>query len=278
MWAARLAGVPIRITHSHNTDHSPTEVSTSRRLYERWCRALIRQHATAGLAVSALAAVPLFGERWRDDPRWRVFYHGIDLAPFYARAELATLRTDLGLPLRGPVIGHVGRFAPQKNHALLLEIFAKVCEQRDDARLLLVGDGPLREVLVEQAQRLGLTDKIVFAGVRSDVAELLSLMDVMVFPSRHEGLALVLLEAQASGLPIVMTSSLADDGCVVRDLITRVPLSAPPSEWAGAVVRLLSGPARGVRVAAAIEMMRASDFNIEVSTQRLLNLYAGLTA
>jgi glycosyltransferase involved in cell wall biosynthesis len=273
MWAARLAGIPIRITHSHNTEHSALRATPLRRLYERLCRQLIHRYATAGVACSVLAAVPLFGKRWQGDARWSILYYGIDFTPFYTRSEHASLRRELGLPAGAAVVGHVGRFAPQKNHALLLEIFAKVSEQRRDARLLLVGDGPLRESIVQQAQRLGLVEKVVLAGVRSDVAELLSLMDVMVFPSHHEGLGLVLLEAQAAGLPSVITANLPEEGCVVPRLITRVDLSAPPSEWASAVVRVLSEPERRAGAAAAIEIMQASDFNIDVSMRRLLQLY-----
>ena len=139
---ARREGVLIRIAHSHN-DTSPVDrrAGLPRRLYLRLMERWIARHATLGLACSPEAAVSLFGPRWGQDPTRRILYYGIDLTPFTIPADRAAVRRELGLPERSFVVGHVGRFFPQKNHEFLLEIGAELAQVEPDVRLLLVGDG-----------------------------------------------------------------------------------------------------------------------------------------
>lgn len=277
MLLARLGGVPVRVAHSHNTRHGPRDPSAMRRLYERVSSSLIRQHATAGLAVSAAAAVPLFGEDWRQDPRWRVFYLGIDLAPFQNGRGSAALCAELGLPAGAPVIGHVGRFDAQKNHGFLVDVFAQVVQRRPESRLLLVGDGPLREAVEQKTDAAGLREQVVFAGTRSDVPDLLRLVDVFVMPSHHEGLPLVMLEAQAASVPMVVAAHITTETDTVDGLIFRLRLAEPAGRWADAVLDVLDRQARRpADPAAALSAMQASPFNIEISTKQLIRTYEEL--
>jgi glycosyltransferase involved in cell wall biosynthesis len=164
----------------------------------RW----VRDAATIGLAASAQAAEDLFGNRWRDDPRWRVLSYGIDLTPFAASPQRDRVRAGWGLERDAVVLGHVGRFEPQKNHAFLLEILAAARRIDPRVRPLLMGDGPLRPWVERRAAELGL--RAVFTGSRGDVPRLmLGAMDAFVFPSRFEGLGLAMVEAQAAGLPVI---------------------------------------------------------------------------
>lgn len=101
---------------------------------------------------------------------------------------------------------HVGRFSPQKNHNMLIDAFNLIVKERSDVRLTLVGDGELREVIEKKVQHLGISDYVDFLGVRKDIPNLLSNSDVFLMSSEWEGLPLTLLEAMASGLPIVATN------------------------------------------------------------------------
>lgn len=274
---ARSAGVPVRIAHSH-TDSSleDGEAGPARRLYLRTMRRWIRRHANAGFAASRLAAAALYGPGWEADPRWRVLYYGIDLAPFADDVDRRQVRQALGLPEAGLVIGHVGRFVRQKNHPFLLRVAAEAARRDARVRLLLVGEGPLRPVIEREVERAGLERLVVFAGGRADVpAVMRGGMDVFLFPSRWEGLGIVLLEAQAAGLPCVLSDVVPEEAEVSPGSTRRLSLHAPPEQWARAVVEAaLSASPTGRRDALA--RMSGGRFDIRTCARDLADAYVRL--
>ena len=128
------------------------------------------------------------------------------------------------------VVGHVGRFCPVKNHAFLLDVFDQLRQENERAVLLLVGDGELRSSMEEKAKTMGLEDYVLFTGVRSDVCDLMQAMDVFVFPSLYEGLPVSLVEAQAAGLPCVISDGVPE-ACMLTDLVQRVALEESARQW-----------------------------------------------
>jgi glycosyltransferase involved in cell wall biosynthesis len=250
---ARQAGIGVRIAHSHSdTSRIQAEANPARRLYYTLTRHWIHRHATQCLAASPAAAAALFGGDWEERRRCALLYCGIDLAPFRAATDPTAVRAELGVPRDAFLVGHVGRFVPVKNHAFLLEVVAALArtagadagaDDDDDVHAVLVGDGPLRPALAEQAIRLGIAGRVHFAGNRSDVPRVLSALDAFVFPSRYEGLPLALVEAQAAGVPCVISDAIPPEADAIPRLIRRLPLSAPAAAWAAA--------ARGLRAAAA---------------------------
>jgi glycosyltransferase involved in cell wall biosynthesis len=273
LWVAARQGVPVRIAHSHNDKRA----DEARRgwLWRSYCemmRLMIRRNATAGVAASQEAAEALFGSSWRLDQRFRVMYCGIDLEPFYKPHGKAKTRRSVGLPADALVIGHVGRFSSQKNHRFIVEIASQMLKSEPRARLLLVGDGPLRGTVEAQVHALDIADRVVFAGLRDDVPQLmLGAMDVFLFPSHYEGLGLVLLEAQAAGLPCVLSDHLPREVDVVSQLVHRLPLDASPMVWAKAVARAASERTVSQHEAACV--VAASSFNIDKSVDALLRVY-----
>jgi len=233
----------------------------------------IRRHATVGLAASGKAAAALFGPDWQADPRWRILHYGIDPAPFGEAVSSVEVRAELGIPANAFVIGHVGRFDEQKNHAFLVDIFAEVARQEPQARLLLVGGGALRPSIEEKAERLRMADRVVFAGVREDVPRLMrGAMDVFVFPSLYEGLPIAGIEAQAAGLPFVLSDVITEEMDVVTPLLRRVSLSQPARAWAEAVrAARLGGPQ--ISHAEALLAVESSSLNISTSVANLEALY-----
>ncbi len=140
-----------------------------------------------------------------------LLHNAIDLSVFHYDMDNKThIRSELKIPADTTVIGHVGRFNQQKNHAFLLDVFQAYNEKNANSVLLLVGKGELEDAIKEKAQTLSISDKVIFTGVRSDVSALLSAMDVFVFPSLYEGMPNTVIEAQATGLP-----------CLIADTITR---------------------------------------------------------
>ena len=204
---ARHAGVPVRLAHSHlDTTSEDASAGVARRAYLGLMRAALRRYATGGLGVSDAAAAALFGEDWRRDGRWRVARCGLDFGAFRDDVPLETVRAELGLAPDAIVLGHVGRFDPQKNHAYLLRIAQAAFAREPRARLVLVGAGPLRGEVEAEAERLGIGTPGRVRGRarrRGTSAASLRRLRVAIHP---RGAALsVGLEAEAAGLPIVLS-------------------------------------------------------------------------
>ena len=148
------------------------------------------------------------------------------------------VRNDLGLT-NELLIGHVGNFTGVKNHRFLLDIFAQIKKKRSMAKLMLVGDGPLRNEIEKYAEQLGVLDDVIFMGVRSDVNELVQAMDFFVFPSLFEGLGIVAIEAQTSGLPCIISDTVPDEAIVTKNLVTVMSLNESAEKWADCIIARL---------------------------------------
>jgi glycosyltransferase involved in cell wall biosynthesis len=272
---AAQALVPIRVCHSH-TDSSVLEAKSGwlRQWYLQLMNRWIDRHATIGLGCSDLANINLFGKNWRNDPRWQNYYCSIDVTPFQAPVDAAIVRAELGIPATAFILGHVGRFIELKNHTFLLDILNEVLKKEPEAYLLLVGEGPLRRTIEQQALAKGLADRTIFAGSRPDVPRLMQgAMDAFVMPSICEGLPLVGIEVQAAGLPTFLSDAITVEVCIVPQLVTRISLSQPASIWADAICR--SQQESSIDQIGALAMVQKSPFNIQVGITKLMEIYSG---
>ncbi|MUG99574.1 glycosyltransferase [Scytonema sp. UIC 10036] len=271
---AKYAGVPIRIAHTHtDTVSSEQRGGFYRRLYFHFMKSSINRFATVGLGSSYQALAALFDSDCNCDPRWQVVNYGLDLSPFQGRIDRDLVRAELGIPADAFVIGHVGRFLAVKNHTFILDIAAEVIQQEPKMYLLLVGDGLLRPNMEQKAVQLGLGDRVIFAGLRSDIPRLMrGAMDVFLFPSLYEGLGNVRLEAQAAGLPSVISDVVPEQGDVVLPLVKRVSLSLPAFAWAEALLLHRDAVSR-VSPSDALAQMANSQFNIKTAVKQLENIY-----
>lgn len=138
------------------------------------------------------------------------------------------------------VLGHIGRFVPVKNHRFILDIFNAIRKKRYESKLMLVGDGSLRADTEDYARELGIIDEVIFTGVRTDVNELLQAMDCFLFPSLYEGLGVVLIEAQTSGLPCVASDTIPDEAILTNDLVLKISLENTADEWAERIISILN--------------------------------------
>lgn len=271
---ARGFGIKHRIAHSHNDktrDHS--DVGKLRELYLKTMRESIRRNATLRLAVSERAARSLYGPDWSDAPDVELLNLSIELEPFENARDADEVRRELGLPTDIPVIGHVGSFTRQKNHSFFLEIVDELHRRGEDFHIILVGDGPLREDVEYGITRRNLDNRITLLGLRDDVPELMvAAMDLFLFPSNYEGLGLVLIEAQAGATPCVFSDVVPGEVDIIPQLLERLSLDQPPSEWANAVAQQLDADASMSR-REAFGAILDSRFSLQRSVAGLEEIY-----
>lgn len=195
------------IAHSHNTNPSLSFLEIGFRLFSYPTRYIADYY----LACSREAGVDRFGNSVVTSNRFSVLNNGIDVKRYkFSSKSRFSMRRDLGIAPEQKAICHIGRFSDEKNHEFLLKAFAKCGGGEFDGRLFLIGRGPLRNNMEQLAAELNIRDKVVFLGVRSDIPDLLMAMDLFVFPSKWEGLGIAAIEAQASGLPCILSPALPD--------------------------------------------------------------------
>ena len=203
--AAKAAGVPVRIAHSHSTsgrgEHAKNVVKAVLKRFSN-------VYPTHRMACSRHAGEWLFG-RGTD---FEVVPNAIELDHFaFDPASRARLRAELGAGPSTLVVGHVGRFMEQKNHRFLLDVFAELYRKRPDSLLVLVGGGPLKPEIKQRVEDYCLSSHVRFLGQRADVNKLYSAFDAFCLPSLYEGLPVVGIEAQATGLPILLSSTVSKE-------------------------------------------------------------------
>lgn len=264
---AEEEGVPVRIAHSHIATIPETIAQGCERLL---FTALTKHHATDLYACGQLAASWMWGQRAVDSESVRIMPNAIDTTTFAFDSRVRKeVRDELSLG-DGLVIGNVARFANQKNHRLLIDIFFDVQKLIPNSKLVLVGRGELESDVRSQVSRLGIDDKVVFLGVRNDVPRLLNAMDVFVMPSLYEGLPVTIVEAQANGLPVLASSTITDE-VFFDGPVERLGLDELPSRWAERAIDF--GRRRHERGGFPVSPLLLDNFEIDRAASRQLAWY-----
>ena len=195
----------------------------------------MQQYPTDYFACSHLAARWKFPTPIIKSEKYTVLKNAVDTRVMrYDSALREQTRRELGVENR-LVIGHVGRFSQQKNHRYLLEIFAALLKKEPSARLLLAGEGVLLDETLAYAEELGVAERVTYLGIRRDIPALMNAFDVFLLPSFFEGLPVVGIEAQATGLPVVTSTGVTKE-LPLEDLATYLPLEESPETWAQQVL------------------------------------------
>jgi glycosyltransferase involved in cell wall biosynthesis len=230
---AKKLGIPVRISHSHNRP-----LGFNPKLIVRYYfRFMLKYYNTHMFSCGVEAGDWLYGKKNRD--KVIIMNNAIDAKQYtYNQSKSIDMKKTLGVEDK-LVIGHVGRFFPQKNHPFLIDIFYEVHKKNPDAVLLLVGGGELDDALKNQMKQkvedLGLADSVHFLGVRKDVNEVMQAFDLFLLPSLFEGLPVTMVEAQASGLPCVISDKVPIQ-CDITGNVKVVALEDAPSKWADVVL------------------------------------------
>ena len=222
LMAAKKAGVPVRIAHSHNT-----AIDFDFKYPLKW----YFKNRIASVATHRYACGEAAGRFLFEEQSFKVIPNAIDAEQFrFDPVIREKKRLELGLADKF-VVGHVGRFSRQKNHRFLMEIFCQIRKRKDNAILLLVGTGELLSQIKKQAETLGIENYVLFLGSRSDVHELYQAMDVFVMPSLFEGVPVVGIEAQFSGLPCVYSDKVPGEVIFTGNCCLE-KLTASAVQWA----------------------------------------------
>jgi len=209
MLCAYFARVPKRFAHHHQVYNPKNPLL---KLLCALLRVPNRMFATHWLACGNEAAVDGWGGNAVKQGRIIILPNAIDPERFkFDVAARAKIRQQYGIADDEFVVGHVGRFFPQKNHAFLIDVFAELVKTKPQSKLLLLGDGPLLDGIREKVCTLGLSDKVVFVGLQKDPAPFYSAMDAFCFPSLWEGLPLTLVEAQYNGLHVICSDMITGE-------------------------------------------------------------------
>lgn len=263
---AKKCGVPIRICHGHNT---ASKGETKKNVLKYMLRPFAKMDANCLFACSSYAGQWLFGENAMK--RVRVVHNAVDIEKFsFQQSERDEIRRELGIE-NNFVIGHIGRFVFQKNHEFLIDFFAKVYKMRPNAVLLLIGDGPLEDSIKQKVHTLHLDESVRFLGIRHDVEKYYNAFDVFVLPSHYEGLPVVGVEAQTSGLPCVFSDAMTIDTKIL-DSTRMLRLSLSTEDWAKCI--LAQDPPTDRKAAA--DVVRKRGFDISVEAAKLQEFYLRL--
>lgn len=270
---AKKAGIPVRVAHSHN--NSMQTKSKISRILSRVIKHFFKYSATDYLACSEAAAKWLFPGKIYKNKQYRIISNGIDAEGFaFDLGWRRKIREKYGLSDNDMVVGSVARLMPQKNHEFMFRIIEEIRKTVPDVRLLCVGEGDLEEQLRRQVRELGIEDNVIFAGTAPDVNHYYSAMDVYLMPSLFEGFGIAALEAQANGLPCILSDRISK-AVDMGERVAFVSLEDDAAVWAKRVTDEFKERRDGK---SARETMRQKGYSIENTANVMYELYLSWAA
>ncbi|RSX55530.1 capsular polysaccharide biosynthesis protein Cps4H [Bifidobacterium dolichotidis] len=232
-------GIPKRVVHCHNAKNMDGKIRGALHVLNR---SRIQKYATDFWTCSDKASEWFYGKKIMEYDSYRLINNSVDSKKYlFNKEKRETLRNQFGIGSDEIVLGNVGRFHPQKNHHFLIDVYRAYVDKVPNSRLLLIGKGDDRPAIEQHIRQAGVEDKVLILGERKDVADLYQAMDVFVFPSRYEGMSIALLEAQASGLPSVISTGNPPES-KINSNVQRLPLEENKnvSDWVAALLRASS--------------------------------------
>lgn len=267
MYAAYKENIPVRILHNHSmVNHFFSRSEFKRNILKYILRSFCKIYPTHFYACSKAAGDWMYGK----NSNYTVFNNGVDVDKFKFNQHIRdSVRLSLGLQDKF-VIGHIGRFCEQKNHDLLIDIFCHVLDYQNNAVLMLIGEGELLDQIKRKVNKCNIGDKVLFLGKQNDTSKFYQAMDVFCLPSRYEGLPVVGVEAQCSGLPCLFSSYVSKESKIL-DTTKFLSYDDSSNYWAINLIKL----ARNSRVDASKEVKQAN-FDMFENAKKLESFYISL--
>ena len=260
---AKKEGIPITIAHSR----SAGVPGGLKGVVTKWLRRTLKYKADYCLACSKEAGEAVYGKKWVQKGKVEVIPNAIATEKYgYDDDVRNACRAELGLTDK-LVIGHVGSFREPKNHTFLIQVFAKIREKRQDAVLLLLGEGVLMNKVKQQVAEAGLEDSVKFLGNKADVSTYYQAMDFLVFPSLYEGLPGTVIEAQTAGLRCLISDTITDE-VRITDLVESYSLDKTAAEWAAYVLEHCEYERRS-----RLSDVKKAGFDIQAQIERYQEIY-----
>jgi glycosyltransferase EpsF len=256
------------IAHSHCTQNA-VRASFIKKLYEKWSLNIIRKNSKYCLACGEEAGLYLFGDKFRE--QGIVVNNGVDVETYFQSESISETEKELwGIKSDDLIIGNIARFSPVKNHAFMIE-FAKYLQKNDISfKMLLIGQGELYQEIAEKIKAERLEERVLLLGLREDIPKLLKTMDVFFMPSLFEGNPVTLVEAQASGIPCVISDTITAKMDIGLDLIYRCSLADNMSAWYEAIQKIKSKKVSKTEVESAFTSKR---YDINSVVNLLISIY-----
>lgn len=270
MIAAKKCGVKIRISHAHTTlDNSDSLI---RKIYINLMRNVINSLSTDLLYCSKEAGRYLFGNKALNGNKSKYYANVVDYTKFIdnKKEEVVKFKEEHNIK-SDLVIGHIGRFMEAKNHKFILKILENMVSKSIDVNLLLVGDGHMRNEIEDMARQYNIYDKVRFVGIRKDIDVMLQTMDVFIFPSIYEGLGLVMLEAQASGVSCVVSEAIQEEADLKLGLVNKLSLNDDIDVWIDTI--LSSDNKKDIQINEIIKAFENSGYSVDKGIENLMNIY-----
>lgn len=261
--------VECRVVHSHNNAYTADNGDTELELM----RAYLRDNATKCTACSKDAGVSLFGKQVLNSDKWSLTINTINVSKFtYDKCVREQYRKNLCVS-SDIIIGCVGRFNHQKNQQFLIDVQVKLEQMGLSAKLLLIGDGKLREEIVSKTRELRYPDNVVFVGTTPNVNEYLQAVDIFAMPSRYEGFSIAALEAQTAGCYCLLSDRFTEE-IVITDRVELLPID-DAQKWADRIIEisqssiLMNDNAREM----ANKIVKQAGFDEDIVDEQIEKLY-----
>ena len=261
LWIAKHYDCKKRISHSHNT-------TCNHKLLDKIFRPAFYRGITQAVACGNDAGVWLYGNR-----NFIILNNGRDPEKYKFNSTIRNrIRKELGIDKDCLALGHVGSFNEQKNHEFLIKIFKELISIKQNSKLFLIGDGKGKNEIIQYVNSLGLQKNVVFTGNINNVEDYLQAMDVMALPSLYEGLPLVVIEWQMSGLPCILSDKITKE-CVFTDNVYYMSLTNSAHQWAKKIAMIQNND-REKDSKVAVDNASRSGFDINAEVIKLNTIFS----
>lgn len=268
---AAKAGVPIRIVHAHSSFANKGKLQWLNDCLHREHQRNLSKYANRLFACSDKAAEWLFGGMSCDGLDVRIIKNGVDVEKYRMNNEIRdNIRKEFGFDETHKVIGHVGVFLPVKNHEFLIDVIENAYKLDNSVRAVLIGGGSLMEEIKNKVRSKNIEEIVTFTGVRADVNKILMAMDLLVMPSKYEGLPVSLVEAQADGVPLLVSDTITKD-VAFNPNMEYYALSEGSENWAKKALDMLKSAQRYN----SADNVTAAGFNIKETSELYMKIVGG---
>lgn len=272
MYVGWCCGIPVRINESISMAHNSDKKTVIKKMLKPFSKCFSTHYMANGQECGRWQ----FGDHLYEQGKVAVFKTIIDTAKNAFDPELRKMtRNILGID-KSIVVGHIGRLTEQKNTLFLIEIFFEILAREPAAKLLIIGDGNLREAMLDEIDRLEIRESVIYLGRREDIQQFYNAMDCLILPSLYEGLPVVGVEAETCGLPVFFSTEIPKESSPCDDLGYFIGLDRPANKWAEEVIEKTKHNI-GKR-SSRIGDVKKAGFDSEIEAEKLMDYYEQLLA